>query len=261
LDIIVCIKQVLDPEAPVSTFDIDQEHKRVTQRGAAPVMNPFDENALEAALRIKDIHKGKVTVISMGNGLSKAILRKSLAVGADELILLEDKAYQDLDSYATASILAGAIKKIERYDLILMGRMAADWCAGIVSSGVAELLDIPSITIVRKLAVINNKVRAERVVSDGYEVIEASLPVLITVGNELGELRPANLRKLMEAQKTPITTWNAQGLGIELSQIKRTRLLDLFLPQQEIKCEIVDGGSAEEMGTNLATRLKESGLI
>ena len=161
MDIVVCIKQVLDPEAPVSTFGVDREKKRVTQRGAAPVMNPFDENALEAALRIKDIHGGKITVVSIGHGLSKAILRKSLAVGADELILIEDEDYQELDSYVAAFILVEVIRKIGKFDLILMGREAADWGAGVVGCGVAELLKIPIIGIVRHLEVIDGKVRAE----------------------------------------------------------------------------------------------------
>ena len=261
MDIVVCIKQVLDPEAPVSTFGIDEEKKRVTQRGAAPVMNPFDENALEAALRIKDIHGGKITVVSIGHGLSKAILRKSLAVGADELILVEDEAYQELDSYVTAFILVKVIKRIGEFDLILMGREAADSGSGIVGCGVAELLEIPSINIVRNLEVIDGRVRVERVLSDGHEVIEASLPVLVTVSNELGELRSANLRKLMEAQKMPVTTWNAQEVGIEAAPIKRTRLLDLFVPQREARCEMVDGADAEESGANLALRLKEAGII
>ena len=113
----------------------------------------------------------------------------------------------------------------------------------------------------RDLKVIDGKVRAERVLSDGHEVIEVSLPVLVTVGNELGELRSANLRKLMEAQKMSVTTWNAQEVEIETATIKRTRLLDLFIPQKEARCEMVEGADAEESGANLAFKLKESGII
>jgi electron transfer flavoprotein beta subunit len=261
LDILVCIKQVLDPEAPVSAFSIDRESKRATQRGAAPVMNPFDENALEAALRVKDTHGSKITVISIGHGLSKAILRKSLAVGADELILVEDETYRDIDSYVTAYVLVSVIRKIGKFDLILMGREAADWGAGIVGCGVAEILDIPCINIVRSLEVIDGKVRAERVLSDGHEVIEASLPALVTISNELGELRSANLRKMMEAQKMPVTTWDAKEVGLEAAEMRRTKLLDLYMPHKETRCEMVDGADAEESGVNLALRLREAGII
>ena len=144
LRIIVCIKQVLDPEAPSSTFRVDSETKRVIPpKGVPPVLNPFDENALEAALRIKDTQGAQITVISMGRNLAKPIVRKSLAAGADELILLEDDAFEDLDSYSTAYILAVAIKKNGQYDLVLCGREAADTDAGQVGSGIAEILGHP----------------------------------------------------------------------------------------------------------------------
>ncbi|MBC8274670.1 MAG: electron transfer flavoprotein subunit beta/FixA family protein, partial [Chloroflexi bacterium] len=194
LNIIVCVKQVPDPEAPPSGYRIDPEAKRVIPPpGTPPVISPFDENGLEAALRIKDIQKSKVTVISMGRNLSKAVLRKSLAIGADELILLDDDAFEDVDSYATAFALSTAIRKVGEYDLIFAGRQAADSDAGQVGSGIAELLGIPSVTVARKVELHDGRVRVQRVLPDGYQVIEAVLPALITVGNELGELRTATL--------------------------------------------------------------------
>ena len=139
--IIVCMKQVLDPEAPSSAFQIDPEAKRVIPpKGVPPVLNPFDENALEAALRIKDTQGAEITVISMGRNLAKPVVRKSLAVGVEQLILLEDDAFEELDSSSTAHVLALAIKKIGEYDLILCGREAADTDAGQVGSGIAEIL-------------------------------------------------------------------------------------------------------------------------
>ena len=170
LNIIVCIKQVLDPEAPTSTYKIDSEAKRMVQKGVPPVMNPFDENALEAALRVKDTQPANIKVVSLGRNLSKAVLRKSLAAGADELILLEEDILDNLDSYATASVLAAAIRKIGEYDVIFMGRQAADWNAGIVGSGLAEILGIPSVTTVREVEIAEDRVRVKRVIRDGYEV-------------------------------------------------------------------------------------------
>ena len=111
MNIIVCIKQVPDPESPASAFEIDSEAKQVRLKGVPPVLNPFDENALEAALRIKSVHPSKITVVSMGKTLAKPVLRKALAAGADEMFLLEDASFGDLDSYATASLLAAATKK------------------------------------------------------------------------------------------------------------------------------------------------------
>jgi len=261
LNIIVCMKQVLDPEAPASTYKVDVEAGRVVQRGVPPVLSPFDENALEAALRIKDIRESKITVISMGGSVAKPVVRKTLAVGADNIVLLEDSTFEKLDSYATAFTLAAAIRKIGKYDLIFNGREASDTNAGVAGAGIAEILDIPSVTVARKVEINSDKARIERIASDGHEVIDVSLPVLITVSNESGELRSANMRELMAAQKKPITTWNANSLGIKSSQVNRTKLVDLFIPQKEAMCELIEGGTEEELGSNLASNLKEAGII
>ena len=151
MNIIVCIKQVPDPEAPASGYKVDSEAKRVIPpKGTPPVINPDDESALEAALRIKEVHESSITVISMGHNLSRAVLGKSLAVGADNLVFLDNDVFGDLDSYATAFILSTAIKRLEG-DLILTGRLAADPNAGQVGLGIAEFLGIPSVTSAQKV--------------------------------------------------------------------------------------------------------------
>jgi electron transfer flavoprotein beta subunit len=258
----VCMKQVLDPEAPLSSFKIDPEAKRAIPKGVPPVLNPFDENALEAALKIKDAQGGKITVISMGRNLAKPVMRKSLAVGADELILLEDDVFEATDSYCTAYVLATAIKKIGEYDLIFCGRQAADTDAGQVGSGIAEILGITSITLAQRVEVGNGKVTVQRITPDGYEVIQAPVPALVTVGGEIGELRTANMKAIMEAQKKQITVWNAQDLGVDLSLMKRSNLLKLFIPVREgPECQITAGESPEETGANLALKLREDKII
>jgi len=262
VNIIVCMKQVLDPEAPVSAFKIDPEAKRaIPPKGTPPVLNPNDEKALEAALGIKDTQPAEITVLSMGPQLAKPVVKKSLAVGADELVLLEDAAFEDLDSYSTAYILATAIKKIGKYDLILCGRQAADTDAGQVGSGIAEILGIPSITTAQKVEVSDGKLRLERVVSDGYEVIETSLPALVTASNEIGDLRSPNMKAVMEAQKKQFTVWSAQDLGVDPSQIKRTNLLKLFIPVHEARVEIIEGESPEEAAEKLALKLREDKIL
>ena len=264
MKLIVCMKQVFDPEAPASAFKVDSEGKRVIPiKGTPPVLNPFDQNALEAGLRIKDTQNAEITVISMGRNLSTALLRKSLAAGADRLILLEDDAFQDLDSYSAAYVLAKAINKIGNYDLILCGREAADTDSGQVGSGIAEILGIPSITVVRKLEVSNRKMRVQRVVSDGYEVVETTMPALVTASSEIGELRTATLKAIMAAQKKEVIVWNAGELGIDACQMgRRTNLLSLFPPvRRESNCQIVDGETPEEAGAKLALRLRAAGLV
>ena len=181
MSIIVCVKQVPDPSASSSGTTVDSEAKRVIPpQGTPPVISPYDENALEAALKIKDAQGASVTVLSAGRNLAKPVLRRSLAVGADELILLEDNAFEKLDSYATAHLLAAAIREAGEYDLILCGRQAADTDAGQVGSGIAAILQIPCITAACKVEPGNGKVTVERVVSDGCEIVEAPMPALVT---------------------------------------------------------------------------------
>jgi electron transfer flavoprotein beta subunit len=255
------MKQVLDPEAPASTYQVDAEARQVIQRGVPPVMNPFDENALEAALKIKDSGDAAITILSMARSVSKPLARKAMAAGADQVILLEDGAFENLDDYTVASVLAAAIKKIGKYDLILTGREAADTNAGIVGSGIAEHLGIPSVTLARKVEVDDGKARVERVVSDGYEVIDAALPVLVTISNEIGGLRSVPVKELMAAQKKPVTSWSAQDIGVQPAESGRARLVDIFIPQTDVSCEFVEGETEEELGKNLASRLRGEEII
>jgi electron transfer flavoprotein beta subunit len=266
MNIIVCCKQVLDPEAPPASFKIDPtSNKVVPPSNVPPVISPFDENAVEAALKIKDKQGGKVTVISMGNNLTRDVVKKPLSMGADELILLEDPAFEGGDSWSNAYTLAMAIKKIGQFDLIFCGRQAADWDSGQVGSGIAEILGIPNVTLAKKVEIADGKAKVERVLPDGYQVIEAMLPALITVSNELGEPRYATLKGIMAAAKKQPTIWKPTDIGVDPSQIgatgRKSKLLKLFQPVREGKCEIVGADSPAEAGTKLATRLREVKLI
>jgi electron transfer flavoprotein beta subunit len=266
LNMIVCCKQVLDPEAPPASFKIDPSaNKVIPPPGVPPVISPFDEQAVEAALRIKDQQGGKITVLSMGNNLLRDVVKKPLSMGADELILLEDTAFEGGDSWSIAYALATAIKKIGEYDLIFCGRQAADWDAGQVGSGVAEILGIPSVTVAKKVEVADGKAKVERVITDGYQVIEVILPALITVSNELGEARYATLKGIMAAAKKQPTVWKPADIGLEPAQVgasgRHTKLLKLFQPVKEGKCEIVEADTPAEAGVKLATRLREAKII
>ena len=264
LQIIVCLKQVADPEGPPSAFEVDSEAKRVIPRGIPPVISPFDENALEAALGIKDAHRSRVTVISMGDRLALPVLRKALAAGADDLIMLQDESFapEKMDSYSTACSLAAAIKKVGQYDLIFTGRQAADWNAGQVGLGIAEILGIPGISLARKVTLEGEGVRVERVLPDGYEVIKVQMPVLITASNEVGDLRYPKIRDLVEARKKPVTTWQARDIGIPPVPIGRqSRLVKLFAPQGGRQCNFIEGENPAEAGANLALKLREDKVI
>lgn len=266
MEMIVCVKQIPDPEAPPASFKIDPTaNKVIPPPGVPPVISPFDENAVEAALRVKDAHGGKITVLSLGNKLVRDVVKKPLAMGADELVLLEDESYEEGDSWATAYALAMAIKKIGTYDIIFCGRVAGDWDAGQVGSGIAEFLGIPSITIAKKVEVLDGKVRVERLVADGYEVIEAPMPCLVTVTSELGEPRYAPLKGIMAAAKKQPIIWKPQDIGVDPSKVggqgRLTKLAKLFQPVKEAKCEIIEGESPAEAAVNLALRLREAKVI
>ncbi len=266
MNMIVCAKQVIDPEAPPASFKVDSStNKVVPPQGVPPVISTFDEQAVEAALRIKDTQGGKITVLSLGTNLLREVVKRPLAMGADELILLEDEAFAEGDSWATAFALATAIKKIGEYDIIFCGRQAADWDSGQVGSGIAEILGLPSITLAKKIDISDGKAKVERVTADGYEVIEVSLPVLVTVSNELGEPRYPKITGIMAAKKKEPILWKPADIGLEASQVgapgRRTKLIKLFQPVHEGKCEIIEAESPEEAGANLATKLRESKIL
>ncbi|MBL7165307.1 MAG: electron transfer flavoprotein subunit beta/FixA family protein [Dehalococcoidales bacterium] len=266
MNMIVCVKQVIDPEAPPASFKIDAATNSVVPpAGVPPVISPFDEQAVEAALRIKDAQGGKITVISLGTGLLRDVVKKPLSMGADELILLEDPAFDGGDSWSTAAALAAAIKKVGEFDVIFCGRQAADWDSGQVGSGIAEILGLPSVTLAKKVDISNSKATVERVIPDGYEVIEVGLPALITVSNELGEPRYATIKGIMSAKRKEPIIWAPADLEIDTAQIgaagRRVKMLRLFQPVREGACEIIEGEDEADAGANLAAKLSEVKLL
>lgn len=266
MNMIVCIKQVIDPEAPPASFKIDAASNTVVPpQGVSPVIDPYAEYGVEAALKIKDAQGGKVTALSLGTNQLRDIVKKPLAMGADELVLLEDEAFDGGDSWATAYALAMAIKKIGEYDIIFCGREASDWNAGQVGSGIAEILGLPSVTLVKKIEPADGKAKLERITDDGYEVVEVSLPCMITVSNEIGEPRYPTIKGIMGAKKIEPTVWKPADIGVEASQIgtqgQCTKLQKLFQPVREGKCEMVEGEGPEEAGANLAAKLREEKVL
>ena len=263
LNIVVCAKQVVDPETPASAFRIDPESKRVLPAaGIPPVVNGFDENAVEAALQLKESVGANVTVVSVGNGFVMDVMKKPLSMGADNLILVDDPAVDDLDAFATANALAEAIRKVGEFDLILCGRQASDWDNSMVPLGVAELLGLPCVTLAQKIDVEDDGIVVQRALTDGYEVVKAPLPALVTVSNELGEPRYPTLRGIMMAGRKSPTVWAAGDLGLDESSLSpKLSLEDLYVPVSDQQCEFIEGEDEVEAGRNLALKLREARLI
>jgi electron transfer flavoprotein beta subunit len=264
VNMIVCCKQVPDPEVPPAVFKV-VNNKMSLPPDVKPVIGQYEEFALEAALKIKDTAGGKITVLALGNKFVRDVIKKALAVGSDELILLEDEAFEDGDSWATANALATAIKKIGEYDLVFCGRQSSDWDAGQVGPGIAEILGIPAVSLARKVQVSDGKAMVEQVIPDGYRSVEVVLPALITITSELGALRYPTLKGIMAAGKKQPVVWKPADIGLEPAQVgaagRRSKLDKLFQPVKEGKCEIIGGETPEEAGTNLAVRLKEAKLL
>jgi electron transfer flavoprotein beta subunit len=264
LNIVVCAKQVVDPETPASAFRIDTDAKRVLPAaGIPPVVNGFDENAVEAALRLKESVGARVTVLSVGSGFVMDVMKKPLSMGADELVLIDDPTVTDLDAFATALALAEAIKKVGEYDLVLCGRQASDWDNAMVPLGVAELLGLPCVTLAQKIEFADDGgLVVHRALTDGYEVVNAPLPALVTVSNELGEPRYPTLRGIMAAGRKSPTVWTASDLGLDEPALAPKLLLDeLYVPVSDRHCEFVGGEDDADAGRNLALKLREARLI
>ncbi len=262
MNIVVCVKQVNDPEAPPSSFKIDAANNKVVPPpGMPPVISTFDEYAVEAALRIKEKAGGKVTALSLGVNLLRDVVKKPLSMGADDLVLLEDPAFVDGDSWSTAYALALAIKKIGQFDIIFCGRQAADWDSGQVGSGIAEILGLPSVTICRKVEVGGNKARVERVIPDGFELVEVGLPAVITLSNEHATPRYPNVKGIMMAKRKEPIVWKPADIGADPSKIgangRRSKLMKLFQPVRDTRCEIVTADTPEDSANKLAARLRE----
>ena len=266
MNIIVCVKQVPDPQMPMASFRIDPAtNKLVPAPGIPPVINGYDEQAVEAALRLKEAGDVKITVLSMGTNLVSDVIKKPLSMGADELVLLQDDAFEDSDDYATARVLTAAIRKIADFDMIICGRQSSDFDTGLVGAGIAEMLGIPIIPIARDVKMNDGVVRVEKVVADGYEVVEAAPPVVVTVSNELGEPRYPTLRGIMAAGRKKPTVWSAGDLGLDASGVglsgSKVKIMKLFQPEKVSQCEFIPGDSPAEIGANLALKLREDKII
>lgn len=263
---IVCVKQVPDPEAPAGSFTPDAAGRQIAvRRGVSQVMSTYDENAIEAALRIKDAHGGTVTLLSVGPRQWTDFLQESMGTGADEAFLLSDPAFQEADSFGVAYVLSRAIEKLGEYDLVLCGRQAADTDAGIVGPALAERLGVPCVTITRSVEVANGAARLEALHEEGYDVIESPLPVVATVTSEALKLRYATMDTIMAATERDVPTWNANDIGADPQEVSRAssrvRLVKLEAPPTGGECQMVEGKDGAEKAASLAQLLRAQKLL
>ncbi len=266
LHIVVCIKQIIDPEIPVSQFKIDPSAKRQVQGSHSLVISPYDGNALEVGIQLKEKHGGKVTAISAGATAAATALRSALSMGADEAILLSDPTIERSDQHGIAHALAKAIHKVGGYDLILTGCESGDWADRAVPPFMAEELQIGCVGFVSRIEAKNGQVVMRRIVEDGYELIEAKTPVLASItSDETNTPRYPKLKDIMAAGKKTIPTWKAADLGLDPERVGaaavRVAITDVHVPIKESKCEMIEGDTPAEQAAKLAARLRELKLI
>ena len=260
MNIVVCMKQV-----PGTTeVKIDPETNTLIRQGIENIINPFDTYALEEGVRLKEQHGGTVTVITMGPPQAEDALRECISLGADEVILLSDRAFAGADTWATAFTLSSAVKKLESCDLIICGRQTIDGDTGQVGPEMAEMLDVPFIAYVSAIEEINgNAIKLKRLTEEGYEVIESTLPAIITVAKEINIPRLPSLRGKMKARSAAVTTWDRAAIDADENNVglagSSTQVIKIFFPQREHQAEMLEG-NAETTAKALTERLKKAGL-
>ena len=256
MNMVVCIKQV-----PGTTeIKIDPETNTLVREGVPSIINPFDCYALEEAVRLRERCGGKVIAISMGPPQAEEALRETISLGADEAILLSDRALAGSDTWATSYILSRAMAKIADYDVIICGRQTLDGDTGQVGPELSEMLRIPFVAYVSKVEEIRDGyIRVQRMVEEGYETIEMALPAVITVVKEINVPRLPSLRGSMKAKTAQIPVWTAEDIGVEGDKAgiagSPTRVVRVFFPQRTHKSEMLQG-SLEEQVDNLIGRLE-----
>lgn len=267
MKIVVCIKEILDPDIPSTVFEVDEAAKTVREGVALRyVISPFDAQAIELALRLRD-NGGDCTIslITQGGDSARAIVKYGLALGADDAFMLVDDAFDGGDSHVTARALAAAIHKIGGADLVLTGRQAADRDAGVVGPGIAELLELPLVTFAADVAVEGPLLVVERALGDRTEFVEVPMPALVTVSHEVGAVRHASLRETMKAARKPVTVWTPGDLGLADGDVgargARVTLERLYVPVSDVACEFVVGDTPAELAAMLVDRLTAERLI
>ena len=256
MNIIVCIKQVPDAK----DVRLDPKTNTMAREGVESIMNPFDRHALEEAVRLKEQHGGTVTVISMGPPQAEAVLRDAVSCGADEAVLVSDRAFAGADTWATTYTLGKALEKLGDFDLILCGKQAIDGDTAQVGPGLARRLDIPYVSYVKKVSGYDNGVmQVERLMDDGYDELAIPLPGLLTVVKEINEPRVPSLKGKMKAKKLVIQALSAEDIGAEPQSIglpgSTTQVVKVFAPQFKGERAMLEG-TVDEQVDQLVEKIK-----
>ena len=263
MKILVCVKQVPD----TTEVRIDRETNTLQRQDVPSILNPFDRHALEEALRVKERCGGTVSVLTMGPLQAQEVLKECLALGADEAVLVSDKAFAGADTLATSRTLAAAIAKLQPAELIFCGKQAIDGDTAQVGPELAEHLNMAQVTCVSGLEVFPEEQRliAEREVEDGHEVLELPFPAVLTVSKSLNEPRYPSIKGRLRANKTSIPILTLADLGLQAEETglqgSPTRVVRIFAPETRKGGEVIQGMAPRQAADLLAIRLKQAGIF
>ena len=262
MKIVVCVKQVPD----TTEIKINPETGTLIRDGVPAILNPDDANALEQALQIKDENPGStVTVVTMGPPQAQEMLEECMAMGADDAVLLSDRALGGSDTWATSNAIAAGIKNIGEYDIIFAGRQAIDGDTAQVGPQIAEKLGIPQVTYVKNFELQDQSAIVERSLEDGYEKLKVKLPCVLTAIKELNVPRYMSVRGILRAAKTEVKVWNAADIGVDVETVglkaSPTNVFKSFTPKPKGVGVKIEGDTPKEKAANLLIALKEKHII
>jgi len=261
MNIIVCIKQVPN----TNEVKIDPKKGTLIREGVPSIINPEDKHGLEEAIRLKEKVGGKITVLTMGPPQAKVALKEALAMGADEAILVSDRAFAGSDTLATSYVLSKAIEKIGAFDIIFCGRQAIDGDTAQVGPQIAENLGISQVTYATKFEMNGDLIEVRRALEDGYSVVETKLPVLVTVLDKINKPRYPSIKGVVNAfSKSEIKVLSAADLSLDEERLgldgSPTKVKKTFVPTHEKMGEILDG-TPEEKVSKLINILKDVKIV
>lgn len=256
MKIIVCVKQVPDAK----DVRLDPETNTLAREGVESIMNPYDQHALEAAVALKEAVGGQVTVMTMGPPQAEEVLRQAISCGADDTILISDRSFAGADTWATSYTLAKAVEKNGNFDLIICGKQAIDGDTAQVGPGLAVRLDIPYATCIQKIRSCDeSSIVVERMMDDGYDVLQAPYPLLITVVKDINQPRVPSLKGKMKAKKAEISVYSAEDIGADPTCIglpgSPTQVVKVFPPEPRGEQAMLTG-SVDEQVEQLVEKLK-----
>ncbi len=258
MNIAVLIKQV--PE--IDLVKVDEGANEVVLPSGPGIVNPHDEYAVEEALKLKEAQGGKVSVMSFGSERAESALRACLALGVDEAILIADATFEKSDPQAVGKILSAGLKKLGEYDLVLAGKQAIDDDSAQVPAAVAGNLDLPQVMFVKKIdSAENGKASVWRTTEEGYDVVEVTLPAVISVVKEINEPRLPSLKGKMMAKKAKIVKWSAADIGLGDEAVggnSNSNILKVSSPAPRQKGEMIEGETPQEIAEKLYDKLKQN---